>query len=108
MLLAAPPVVFAAVVLSTRSQPTGVPIGQPNEANNADSINETALAVANFRTKPVLPCLWDCGNGDLTVDIVDFLTLLFQWGGPGTCDFDGGGVGITDFLTLLGAWGPCT
>ena len=53
-------------------------------------------------------CPWDCGgdiNGD--VGIVDFLALLGQWGGPGTCDFDGGGVSIVDFLDLLGHWGPC-
>ncbi len=53
-------------------------------------------------------CLWDCGgdfNGD--VGIVDFLALLAQWGGPGSCDFNGGGVGINDFLELLAHWGPC-
>ncbi len=33
--------------------------------------------------------------------------LLAQWGGPGTYDIDGGGVGITDFLELLANWGPC-
>ena len=56
------------------------------------------------------PCPWDCDSGesiDGTVGIVDFLTLLGQWGGPGSCDFDGGGVGITDFLELLANWGPC-
>ena len=56
------------------------------------------------------PCPWDCDGGestDGTVGIVDFLTLLAQWGGPGSGDFDGGGVGINDFLELLGNWGPC-
>jgi predicted outer membrane repeat protein len=54
------------------------------------------------------PCPWDCANpGDGFVGISDFLLLLAQWGGPGTCDFDGGGVGITDFLELLANWGPC-
>ena len=55
-------------------------------------------------------CPWDCDGGestDGTVGITDFLLLLAQWGGPGSCDFDGGGVGITDFLALLGNWGPC-
>ncbi len=55
-------------------------------------------------------CPWDCDGAesiDGTVGIVDFLTLLAQWGGPGSCDFDGGGVGITDFLELLANWGPC-
>lgn len=53
-------------------------------------------------------CPWDCGgDNDGTVGIVDFLALLAQWGGSGSCDFDGGGVGITDFLALLVYWGPC-
>ncbi len=56
------------------------------------------------------PCPWDCDGGestDGTVGITDFLLLLAQWGGPGSCDFDGGGVGINDFLELLANWGPC-
>ncbi len=61
----------------------------------------------NVITFPTGVCPWDCGDDNGSVDIVDFLTLLFQWGLPGTCDFDGGGVGITDFLTLLANWGPC-
>ena len=55
-------------------------------------------------------CPWDCDSGesiDGTVGIVDLLTLLAQWGSPGSCDFDGGGVGITDFLDLLAHWGAC-
>ncbi len=56
----------------------------------------------------VCGCPWDCEDlPDGTVGIVDFLTLLGQWGGPGSCDFDGDGVGITDFLELLANWGPC-
>ncbi len=54
------------------------------------------------------PCPWDCGgDNDGEVGIVDFLSLLAQWGTPSTCDFDGGGVGIVDFLELLANWGPC-
>jgi len=55
-------------------------------------------------------CIWDCDgvrSTDGIVGITDFLALLAQWGGPGGCDFDGGGVGITDFLDLLAHWGPC-
>ena len=53
-------------------------------------------------------CPWDCGDPtDEQVGIVDFLTLLAQWGSPGACDFDGDSVGITDFLKLLAHWGPC-
>jgi len=54
------------------------------------------------------PCPWDCDPpGDGQVGITDFLQMLAEWGGPGSCDFDGGGVSITDFLDLLAAWVPC-
>ncbi|MHC4826430.1 MAG: hypothetical protein ACYTEY_07730, partial [Planctomycetota bacterium] len=56
---------------------------------------------------PADTCPWDCGDGDGTVGIVDFLAMLAQWGGPGPCDFDGGGVSVTDFLLLLAHWGDC-
>jgi hypothetical protein len=54
-------------------------------------------------------CPWDCGEPpDGQVDVVDFLTLLAQWGQVGTsCDFNGGGVDITDFLKMIGSWGAC-
>jgi hypothetical protein len=53
-------------------------------------------------------CVWDCEPlPDGVVGVTDFLALLAQWGGPGSCDFDGGGVSITDFLLLIGVWGPC-
>ncbi len=54
------------------------------------------------------PCEWDCGDDDGMVGIIDFLSLLAQWGAVGTsCDVDGGGVGITDLLELLANWGAC-
>ncbi len=47
-------------------------------------------------------------DGDGTVGIVDFLSLLAAWGtcpAPCPADFDrDGSVGITDFLALLGNW----
>ena len=49
----------------------------------------------------------EVGDNDGNVGIVDFLELLAQWDGGGSCDFDGGGVGIVDFLALLANWGPC-
>ncbi len=54
------------------------------------------------------PCP-DCGSTpDGTVDILDFLVLLSQWGQRGPCDIDGSGtVDVVDMLLLLGAWGPC-
>ena len=48
------------------------------------------------------------GNG--SVGITDFLTLLAAWGPCAGCpaDLDGdGSVGITDLLALLAAWGAC-
>ncbi len=54
------------------------------------------------------PCPWNCGaDNDGDVGIIDLQALLAQWGGPGPCDFDGGGTGIIDFLELLANWGPC-
>ncbi len=38
---------------------------------------------------------------------LSLIGLLAQWGNPGSCNFDGGGVGINDFLALLANWGPC-
>ena len=56
----------------------------------------------------VVLCPWDCAKPfDGNVGINDFLALLAQWGGPGSCDIDGGGVGINDFLDLLANWGRC-
>ncbi len=57
------------------------------------------------------PCPWDCGiPHNKSVDIIDFLALLGQWGIIGApCDFGLGdpGVSVNDFLKLLSAWGPC-
>ncbi|MCH7798090.1 MAG: hypothetical protein IID28_06555 [Planctomycetes bacterium] len=67
-----------------------------------------AFAVASAAPGQQPTCPWDCGTPvDAEVGIVDFLTLLAQWGVGGSCDFDGGNVGITDFLELLAHWGPC-
>jgi hypothetical protein len=57
-------------------------------------------------------CAADCGpgGGDGVVDIVDFLSVLAEWGsgGPFDCDIDGDGVvGIGDFLQVLADWGGC-
>jgi len=52
-------------------------------------------------------CPWDL-DGSGSVDTVDFLDLLGQWGQPGPADFDGSGaVDTPDFLALLANWGPC-
>jgi len=55
------------------------------------------------------PCPWDCQpTPDGQVNIPDFLAILAQWGGPGTCDFDGNNVvDVQDFLEFLANFGPC-
>ncbi len=61
-----------------------------------------------FGSAPV-PCPWDV-NGDGTVNTVDFLSLLQQWGTDpgGPPDINGDGtVDTVDFLALLQHWGPC-
>ncbi len=76
----------------------------------AAGATESGLTGENFALARYLvgACPWDCTQpGDGSVGISDFLLLLAQWGGPGTCDIDGGGVGIVDFLALLANWGPC-
>jgi hypothetical protein len=57
----------------------------------------------------VAPCPWDCADDgpDGSVATADLLTLLGDWGGPGPCDFDGGGTTTADLLKLLGEWGDC-
>jgi len=66
-----------------------------------------------FRTWAVcIECPADL-NGDGTVDVVDLLLLISQWGecppeGPCLGDLDESGVvDVLDILSLLGAWGPC-
>jgi hypothetical protein len=55
------------------------------------------------------PCPCDCAfPPDGLVNIIDFLLLLTEWGGPGSCDADGNGiVNVNDFLLMLASWGPC-
>ena len=77
-----------------------------NEVRTADVTIDNVLVATPAGCEA--PCKWDCGDGDGTVGIVDFLALLGQWGQNDTsCDFDGGGVDIVDFLKLLSNWGPC-
>jgi hypothetical protein len=54
------------------------------------------------------PCPYDCGDGNGSVDLTDFVALLAQWDLVGTsCDPGGDGIDISDFLGLLAALGPC-
>ncbi len=83
-----------------------------DDPNTIDSGNgdPPVVDMGAFEFQGASQCPWDCDGGestDGTVGIVDFLTLLTQWGSTGSCDFDGGGVGINDFLELLANWGSC-
>ncbi len=58
--------------------------------------------------EPRETCPWDCFDGNGSVDILDFLALLIEWGLTGTpCDFNNNGVDVVDFLKLLQHWGLC-
>jgi hypothetical protein len=67
------------------------------------------IAAALTSAAHAQPCPWDCGDpADGSVNIVDFLALIAQWGQVGTsCDVNGGGVDVTDFLEMIANWGPC-
>jgi hypothetical protein len=45
------------------------------------------------------------------VNVVDFLALLAEWGGTGSCDCaqpPDGIVNVVDFLAILADWGDCS
>ena len=72
------------------------------------AISGGLLLATGIASAGVPTCPWDCQPvPDKEVGINDFLAVLAQWGSPGSCDFDGGGVGINDFLDILANWGPC-
>ncbi len=86
--------------------------GNPRFVDDPDTVDsgDGAPPVVDMGAYEFQPtaCPWDCGgDNDGNVGINDFLALLAQWGGPGSCDFDRGAVGISDFLELLANWGPC-
>jgi hypothetical protein len=83
-------------------------VGEPGSA--LEDYQGQTLEDVNLRQGKPVGCIWDCGNGNGEVDVVDFLALLADWG-PNVgspCDFNGDGfVDIIDFLQLLANWGPC-
>lgn len=74
-----------------------------DEATGYGRVNASAALVEAHKTIVDL-------DGDGVIGIIDFLTLLADWGPcsanpcPGDFDFDGD-VGIADFLILLSYWG---
>ncbi|MCH7849919.1 MAG: hypothetical protein IIB53_16345 [Planctomycetes bacterium] len=103
-------------------QPTGVPEGEPDAADNAQTINLSAFTVSNWRCNDGI-----CEGLDLPSDaedcnengLPDACEVALGWsldvnrnGIPDECeclgDLDGSGdVGVKDLLFLLGNWGPC-
>ena len=84
------------------------PLNDPTP-DPADLLNASFM-IRGTPAQLVQPCPLDCADGNGTVDIVDFLALLAQWGQIGApCDLGLGapGVGIEEFLDLLANWGPC-
>ncbi len=93
--------------VSYLGRPTGVPIDQSDSANNALTLNQTALTVANFRCSG-RDCRADFdGSGEVSSN--DLLMMLEVWGqADALMDVDGDGfVGVTDLLLMLAEWGPC-
>ena len=49
----------------------------------------------------------DC-NGDGSVNVVDLLQLIADYGNASDCDWNGDGIAtVEDILVLLAGWGPC-
>jgi len=103
-------------------QPTGVSQGDADAADNADTINQSRVTVANYRCNDgICEALGlpsdaaDCtGNGVPDgCDIALGMSADVNGNGvPDECegsgDLDGDGVvGILDLLALLASWGPC-
>jgi len=91
-------------------EPTGVPAGEPDSADNAMTINLNAPIIEAWVDPP---CQADI-TGDQEVDGADIGVLLNAWGacpsGQQTCLGDVNEDGIvngTDLGLLLSAWGLC-
>jgi hypothetical protein len=54
-------------------------------------------------------CPYDCAEPSSgTIDVLDLLALLSEWGSAGECNASGSGtVGVVDLLGMLAAWGEC-
>jgi hypothetical protein len=98
---------------------------KPNSVVAADMNEDTALDLVTVNGKvadsggsvsvllnsTAAPCPCDCADpSDGTVNVVDFLALIGDWGGAGPCDCaqpPDGVVNVVDFLAMLGVWGSC-
>jgi predicted outer membrane repeat protein len=110
-----------AIDLATGGDPVLIVTGDVDGDDVPDlvAVNEPSAAAGGSASVGVLlnstlvqPCPCDCAlPSDGTVNVVDFLALLGQWGGTGPCDCADGGdgvVNVVDFLAMLGAWGSCS
>lgn len=91
-----------------KGAPTGVPAGEPGQADNFDTFSETVPMVANFRCS-ALACPADT-NYNGTVDADDVLAVLGAWG-PAAADpadvvLDGMS-DVKDLLLVISSWGEC-
>jgi hypothetical protein len=115
-------------VVADSEQPAAFGAGpntKPNSVVAADMNEDTALDLVTVNGKvadsggsvsvllnsTAAPCPCDCADpSDGTVNVVDFLALIGDWGGTGPCDCaepSDGVVNVVDFLAMLGAWGSC-
>jgi len=81
------------------------------EDANSPSIVEAGIDNLELNTFicPEASCLGDA-NGDFTVDVVDLLAVIAEWGETvSIADFDDNGiVDVADLLFVIAAWGDCT
>ena len=74
------------------------------DAVASDPFNDEVKIFEVLPTSP--PCPADL-TGDGQVDVVDLVTLITAWDGPGG-DINGDGTtDVTDLVALIVAWGPC-
>jgi formylmethanofuran dehydrogenase subunit D len=89
-----------ALIPVTAAQPVRIRIG------GAGGVTGSGNLLLNCDA-PV-PCPGDCAQpSDGTVNVIDLLAMLSQWGQPGSCAFTGENeiVDVNDLITLLGLYG---
>jgi len=87
---------------------TGIPAGDPGQADNFAAFTVTVPMVANFR------CSTNACMADATLDgvvgVADMLAVLDAWGPCPACPADvvfSGIVDVADVLLVVGSWGEC-
>ena len=75
-------------------------------ANGFCCSTEICVLVPDCSLPGELACEADL-DGDGMVGVIDFLTVLGSWGGPGGDANGDGTTDILDFLAVIGSWGSC-